>query len=358
MKYILSTVVLLALMLTGCKKDETKATLLGMKEPLLTATNADIVISKANAEEVVFTAFWERNNLTTNVDGVGVPNSTATYTFQAAADASFTTTFEAVYNESSIEYTGEFINVLALNRLGLEPDVRSEIFFRIMVSYGANVDIKYSNTVSVGVTPTILNDDSDILWMPSKESSFTDFSVRLWSPNKDGKFEGVVYALGWWNFRFYTTNNPATADIYGSDPNNAPYGLYSGSDAWDIWFDYANADVYWVTANMNTMTWTPKSIKLTLTGEFNGWNTGDTEFTYDPTTKTFRIENLEMSNVDWGVQVLVNEDWGFFFGDLDGKLVSNANGGGNITVAGGVGNYTIVLDMNNPKEMTYTFTKN
>jgi hypothetical protein len=116
---------------------------------------------------------------------------------------------------------------------------------------------------------------------------------------------------------------------------------------------------YWVKANTEDLTY---SITLTNWGVIGnatptGWDS-DTDMVYDDATKTWSVtlDLIAQQAPDNGLKFRANDGWDINLGDndADGSLDFS---GTNISIAED-GNYTIVLDLSNPRAYTYSITKN
>ena len=78
-----------------------------------------------------------------------------------------------------------------------------------------------------------------------------------------------------------------------------------------------------------------------------------TEYNYNKQTQTFSI-TIDLTAEE--IKFRANDGWDWNYGDTgaDGEL---DNGGDNIVVPE-AGNYTVVLDLSNPRAYTYTLTLN
>lgn len=360
MKKIHTYIALLSLLFitAACEKEGETLVVSGFGPAQLISTQENIMLNDKNSQAIVLSLAWQNASLTLNSNIGEMPASMITNTLQVANESNFITSNETNVEALSIAYTGTELNKLA-QKLGLEIDIEAPLYFRLKSSIGANRDVAYSNMIKVNITPykpsSGSDDDNDpaYLYMPKKEGGFTDFSNRLYTKANDGIYTGFIEAAEWENFRFYSSRNTETAEIYGSAPNEL-YKLDISNDKWNIWFD--KGGYFYVTANLNAMTWgkTPVT-SITATGDFNGWSDSATPLTYSSETKQWTTV-CDINNIGFGLKFLINKDWAFSLTDIDGEgeltLASEPN-----IVPESTGTYKITIDISNPKRYTYILEK-
>ena len=88
-----------------------------------------------------------------------------------------------------------------------------------------------------------------------------------------------------------------------------------------------------------------------------GWDS-DTDMTYDPETKIWSVtlDLTEQEAPDNGIKFRANDAWDLNIGDNDADGTMEF-GGANIGIPED-GNYTITLDLSNPRQYTYSISKN
>jgi len=124
----------------------------------------------------------------------------------------------------------------------------------------------------------------------------------------------------------------------------------------------SDAGYYFVKANTNELIYSTEVMNWALTGSATplGWPAGpdgtagqDYEMTYNLDTQTLKV-TLELTADE--VKFRANDAWSLNYGDTgaDGSL---EEGGDNIKVPS-AGNYTVTLDLSNPRDYTYSLVKN
>ncbi|WP_372755623.1 SusE domain-containing protein [Labilibaculum sp.] len=300
-----------------------------------TLTLPDLTLVRANgSNSVIFEC--------TPVD----PGFTASayYYLQACpAGDNFETITQIYYAESgdNIEFTVNKLNSLLLD--GFPEDATSSVDFRIKcvleADAGLGVDdyVYYSETQTGDVTLfgllrlDVLIDGED--------------TQKIQSPDSDGIYEGYV--------KF-----DAGDEFTLLDPDNT---IYYGSGTSGIAVDgaaitVADAGWYLLTANTNDLSYTLESYNIGLVGDAtpNGWDTPDSKMDYNSTDGTWEI-TIDLTDANFKFRL--NDGWAWNLGGTgtedgsadnysdDNMTVELEQGGKNIPVSDGAGNYTITLNI-------------
>lgn len=310
---------------------------------VLRISDSTLMLNKANAStHTAISMGWD--SLTYQI------TTPVTYSIQIdTLNGNFTGAVENTIgtNVYSVAYTDSVLNKTLLNVLKLKGGVESTIKIRLKASLANGANAVYSNVIPVKVTPYALSKQVSFLYMPGV-SSWSDFSTKLCSKNNDGNYEGFVEAAQWANFKF-TTQADFNGVVYGSSPSSLTT-LDASSSMYNIWFD--EGGYFLVKADLNGMTWSKTAItSMCVTGDFNGWSLTANPMTYDSSKKVWTA-NCNVSTIGWGVQIIVNGDWGFKYGDTDkdGSLVL----GGNNLIPASTGDKVITVDFSNPEKYTYS----
>ena len=250
------------LTVTACEKDEDKLYLNSIEPGQLIASEESIVLSQDHSDEIVLSLAWSTDNLVVSDPNLTAPNGQLIMTLEASADENFSSVVETTETSYSKAYTGATLNSLAQS-VGAQPDVASNIYFRLAVRSGANMEPVYTNFVVVSVTPYLI----DMSRLFVLDSSQVPTGMSLYSPQSDGHYEGFVGATGWYNF--YLQEGDGT--IWGAAPiDNNPFTLSKAENKWNCWFP-TPAGCYYVVADVNELYWTALSIPtLTLEGDITG----------------------------------------------------------------------------------------
>lgn len=174
-----------------------------------------------------------------------------------------------------------------------------------------------------------------------------DVKSRLYSPASDGVYTGFHYSGEWENYKFATVDR---STVYGSMPN-ALTELSSASDSWNIYIDTGAEGLYYYTVSLPDNTWSYKAIsKLVVRGDHDLVS----EMAYDKENKVWTAD-LDITADGWGMQILVNDDWGDIF-KMKGDGVLGYNEGDNIPFPG-TGKYRLTVSLFDMGNLTYTLTQ-
>ena len=144
------------LTVTACEKDEDKLYLNSIEPGQLIASEESIVLSQDHSDEIVLSLAWSTDNLVVSDPNLTAPNGQLIMTLEASADENFSSVVETTETSYSKAYTGATLNSLAQS-VGAQPDVASNIYFRLAVRSGANMEPVYTNFVVVSVTPYLID---------------------------------------------------------------------------------------------------------------------------------------------------------------------------------------------------------
>ncbi|OMP78355.1 DUF5111 domain-containing protein [[Flexibacter] sp. ATCC 35208] len=336
----------------SCKKEGAEAVLTGFEDATLTATATQLALSQSAKDSVVLQLMWDAGTLSVS-NGYAVEESLITTTVQYALDANFSSIKkEVAVTSSSLSYTTATLNTLVLG-FGLTAGESGTVYVRVKSTLTANTSSNYSNVVTLSITPYESGNDAAYLYMASTD--LTSFPWKLCARNKDGKYDGFVKVDQWYNFLLTNEESNSASVIYGGYPaNDNQYVLYAGSDRWNCWT--ANGGYLYITANTNALTWSETVINsLSVVGDFNSWSTTATPMTYDATNKIWTASITTTAAEQWGIKVLINQSWSWFFGTSEEAGVctlytADANGFPYTKV----GTYTLKLDLSDPKNFKYS----
>lgn len=344
-----------AAMFVACERDGDLITMSGLNSSDLTANRSAVVLQKDSAASVGLTLNWSKSALVLSDTSMRVPDNIPSMLLEISTSE----TFDQFSELAAANYTKSFtfieLNTLAIN-LGFEPFKASPLYFRIKAQLGNNTQPLYSNVAVVNVTPYTI--DMSVGYIMDKDRLET--GVSLYSPNSDGEYRGFMGAVSWYNF-FMLEGDGTTWGNYAVDG----YAFSIDSDAnsatiWNFWFPGQNGCFY-TTLSTNSKQWTATWISsLTLGGDV------EADMTYN------RAENYWMAifsttkanatfNVN-GISALYNATTGTddaaavagtvrFAPGTGSEVLFNQNG--TFTVPGAAGDYTLKINLSNPKAWTY-----
>ncbi|GAA4312287.1 hypothetical protein GCM10023149_07590 [Mucilaginibacter gynuensis] len=350
MKRSIYTIVLIALALFGCKKDNNivavKSDNPGSPAIKLPADASTISVTQTNMDDKVVIRWAQADygvktelSYTVQVDKAG--NNFA------APVALGTTTSD------SLSTTKANINSTVLNTLSLPANAESEIEIRVRTVF--NKDSVISKPIKIKVMTY-----KDII--PERLKLNVPGAYQDWKPelavaiyNTEGsKYEGYVYMATAGEFKF--TSAPDWNHInygFASDGKLTTDGLKGG-------IVVAAPGYYKFNVDVNALTYSYKlvdSFGIIGSATSGGWD-NSTPMVYSAATGLWKVTaNL----VEGAVKFRANNNWDLNYGpassaQFSGKLIQT-NDAVNISSAG---SYTITIDMrqNTPDSYTYTIVKN
>ncbi|WP_343672358.1 DUF5111 domain-containing protein [Chitinophaga sp.] len=336
----------------SCKKEGAQPVLSGFEDATLTATATQLALSQSAKDSVVLQLVWDAGKLSVS-NGYAVEESLISTTVQYALDANFSSIKkEVAVTGASISYTSATLNTLVLG-FGLTAGESGTVYVRVKSTLTANTAANYSNVIAISITPYAAVSDAAYLYMASTD--LTSFPWKLCARNKDGKYDGFVKVDQWYNFLLTNEESNSASVIYGSYPADGnQYVLSAGSDHWNLWT--SNGGYLYIAANTNTLTWSETVVtSLSVVGDFNSWSTTATPMTYDAANKVWTASITTTAAEQWGIKVLINQSWSWFFGTSDEEGVctlytADANGFPYTKV----GTYTLKLDLSDPHKFKYS----
>lgn len=346
----------LLFMMAGCEKEPVLSVLqkVSFSGPI-TVTPGNVVLTEADSATAVVSVNWPAVDYFRDVP--------VTYSIQ------FTTTddvstwasayeLEVGVNVLTTSLTGERLNQIALDYLGLAPATESEIAVRVK-SY---VDrAAYSEPAVLKVTPYPIVTHFPSLWVAGDFQGWDIATAKtIVSVNDNGIYEGYIYiapggtnefklyAQPDWSSTSYGTNNDGTIH----EANFAGDNFIAPSDGY-----------YLLSVDLNTNTYLLIKTTWGLIGAATpgGWDT-DTPMEYNETSQTWSVTANMIAAGSFKMRA--NNAWQLDFG-IDGS--------GNLAYANHPwkpyvdqpqltvpedGNYTITLDLHVPGNYRYEVHKN
>ncbi|MES2332730.1 MAG: SusE domain-containing protein [Bacteroidota bacterium] len=343
--------VMFAGILYGCKKVEVQTVLKDGVPSTLSASQATLVLTSANAADTVEAFTW-----TPAQYGF---SAAVRYSLQIAkAGTSFAAPKEVSMGSGSVQkYAGIDFNQMSI-LLGLAPGSAGQLEVRVKSSISDSIPAIYSNVVAVSVTPYLVVINYPSLWVPGDYQGWDPATApKISSKADNGVYEGYVYMLASSTKQFKYTSDP--------DWNHTIYGWASSTTSGNNVTGTMNTTggnlftpvggYYLMKANKTTNTWSATLTTWGLIGDavpVTGWNS-DLNMVFDATAKTWSVT----TNLGVGaIKFRANADWALNFGDNGADQVMEYDGANiNVTVAG---NYTVTLDLRAPWNYTYKLKKN
>jgi len=355
---IFTFALLLATFFVACEKDGDLITVSNLESNDLAASQSSVVLEKDKATEVALTLTWSKKALVISDTSMAIPSSIPSMILEISTTEAFTATTEATSSNFTVSYTSLELNTIAKN-LGLEAFKSAPLYFRIKARLGNNTPPVYSNVVKVDITPYSI--DMSVGFILDKDR--VDTGVTLYSANSDGEYKGFMGATAWQNY-FLLEGDGTIWGNYGADgyvfvmDNNA-----STTPIWNFWFPGLNG-CYYTTLSTSAKKWSANYISsLSISGDV----TATMNFTRPDVTwmASFTTTTANASISVSGVSALYNATTGTDDASAIAGTVTFAPGSGNevlfnqtgtFTVPGAAGDYTIKINLSNPKAWTYEIT--
>lgn len=256
------------------------------------------------------------------------------------------------------------VNSADLNGIALASELvpfePGNLDFRVKATIGNGAEEAYSDVVTYVVTP--YTTETPRVYVVGNFSNASGYG-NDWTPANgvplassgfgETDFEGYVYMnMASIEYKILPTNEGWDGD-YGDD------GTFTGTLAQEGESNITLSGPGYFRIRANTdpevMTYSAQPTNWGLIGSAtpNGWDS-DQDMTYNPSTKKWEITLNLVGGQE--VKFRANDAWDLNFGDTgaDGSL----NEGGDNIAVGASGNYTVTLDLSNPREYTYELQLN
>lgn len=319
----------------------------------LVATTSDVILSQENSKQVVLSLAWTKATLSISDPNMSAPDVLSTFV-QASTKQDFSeNVVETEKNELSVAYTGSELNALAKN-LGLSPDQATPIFFRLSSTTGKNIASVYSNVVEVNVTAYEI--DMTLGKVLDKDKQET--ALSLYAPLSDGKYTGFMGVGGYHNF-FLQEGDGKTWGNLPIDGN--AFLLSSEASSWNFWFP-SESGCYYTIVDTKAEQWSALLLPtLTISGDI------EAEMTYDRSNNRWiAIGNNGIAATKKIKLSTTGRQYNYSTGTDDinkaittpvafvqeGENLSLAEEAQDITIDVPAGEYTLIVDLSNPKAWT------
>lgn len=336
-------------LLTSCEKEGGRPVITDVGSATLKASKTAVQLDATTPKAVALQLMW---NMPEPQSVEKIAQSQMKNTIQFSTSESFAAIGRSVdVLSASISYTNQQLNNMVL-ALGFVPQEPQAIYVRVVSQLATNVEPLYSNVIELTITAFEELQDGDYLFMANGD--FSAFPWRLCSRLENGVYDGFVQVDQWYNFYLTSEASDDAATIYGSYPvDGNQYVLYTGDDRWNCWTN--NGGYLYLKADINALSWSETVVRtLSVTGDFNGWSTSANPMVYDREQQIWTATITTTAPEQWGMKVLINESWNWFFG------ASETEGACNLytTDADGfafdqVGTYRLILDLRDPKAFRY-----
>lgn len=373
---ILSAAVI-GIFLVSCERDDTLAEAELKSKPEITSSLSatSYIINDANLLNTFETIVFKKANFDVAVE-------TESQLEIAVANTSF-----AKPMNLGVATSDNYVKVLyqdlnnALINLGLTPNTPASIELRVKSHIKTNSNTKsyvYSNPISFTVTPFKANPDDLFkkINVPGAYAGAAGYanwapgnSPDLYSPKNDDVYRGFIYVASSSNpddLQYKFTIKQDWAGDKGDDTTFTGKLIQDG----EVNCKVATGGTYYIKVDWSANTYATNLANFGIIGDATptGWNS-DTDFVYNPATKTFVINSIALSNT--GIfKFRANDTWDMKFqpASADQTIVSgkevqtylssegtvNGDPSYKVSVAG---NYKVELDLHNSGYYKLTLTK-
>ena len=272
----------------------------------------------------------------------------------------------SVNSATQLGVTGEVLNNTALS-LGAAPFEASPFEVRVKSSVGSSMEM-FSDAATVTIVPYTTESPKvyivgSFLNASGYGDDWTPANAVPLSASDFGKtdFEGFVnIAVDGAEFKILPSNDSFDGD-YGDtgDSNGSFSGSIEQEDEVNSGTPDGTAGYYLVKVDTEALTYSLEKTAWGVIGNATptGWDS-DSDMTYDASAKTWSVtlDLIAQQAPDNGLKFRANDAWDLNIGDsgADGTMEFS---GDNISVPED-GNYTITLDLSNPRAYTYSLTLN
>lgn len=363
---ILTLIISLAIFLGSCKKEskDPKMNINSSAAASITspANGADVILLEADSANPI-NFEWSAAKYSVS-DGALLP--APTYSLLLVLED--TVDFEKeLYNTKDLTY-GTIVYDLnnVLLQLGIPADSTRNIKLRVeSVIPGATYTNLISEVITVKYTTFKTADpppppDDPKLYVPGDYQGWSPADApNVWSPDNDGIYSGYVYFPEGGTYEFKFTSAP--------DWEHTNFGAGASPGTLDTDDGAGNLSVpdfggYVLTCDTNALTWSfeVQNWGVIGSGILNGDWSEDVDLEYDLANNVLTITIDVTEPQDGGelrFKYRANDGWDINLGQGAEGTNELAQGGPDIPMPDGAGNYTFILDMSQPIP-TYEFYKN
>ena len=369
--------VILGVTLASCERNDTLAVadLKTSPEIISSLSSTSYVINETNLANTFETIIFKKADY-------GVALQTDNQLELAVAGTSFAKPINLgiATSENFVKLTYTELNNALIN-LGLTPNTPVDVEVRVKSNIktdGIVENYVYSKPISFTVTPFKANPDDlfkkiNVPGAYAGAAGYANWSPAnspdLYSPKNDDVYKGFIYITSSSNpddYQYKFTIKQDWANDKGDDNTFTGKLVQDG----EVNCKVTTGGAYYVKVDWAANTYSTNLANFGMIGDATptGWNS-DTDFVYDPTTKTYVINSIALSNS--GVfKFRANDAWDMKFqpGSADQTLVSGKEVQTFLSSEGTVsgdpsykvaeaGNYKVELDLHNSGYYKLTLTK-
>ncbi len=363
MKSIKRIITILLVLITywSCEKEGELIIVSGFEASELSSDNSDIILTPEKNTTAVLAFAWTESNLTLSNGKMSIPTTVNVPAdlIEVSATSGFEISITVNPTANPHIFSGLALNTLAKNLL-LESGKRSPMYFRVNSTLGKNTTSKYSNVITVYVTPFTIDMSKGFILNSSK----VETGSLLYSPNSNGEYSGFMNVTAWYNWYL----KEGDGSIWGNVPESGKEFLITNNTGaqWNLWFP-GQGGCYYTTINTKSKQWSATHMpSLTVSGDVTGNMTfvksefyWMLSFTTTQTNAKFKVKgNAKLYNNS----TLTNDAAAI------GKTITFTPGPGNaltfnfndqtteFTVPS-AGEYTLKLFLSDPSNLNYSITQ-
>lgn len=344
--------------LVSCENDGDIIYTPGTDDITIAGNSSDIVLSIDALDALALTVYWNDNGtLTTSDPRVDAPVNTTQNTIELSGNADFSSSTNVSVNEGVYEhqFTCRELNGL-LSKLGFEPGVKAPLYIRISGRIADNIDPKYSEVLTVNVTPYKIDTTIAQYLNANKEET----GYILYSAENNHVYSGFIGAGAWENWWL----KEGDGTIWGNDGVSGTAFVISSetSTSWNFWYP-GFTGCYYTVVDTPKSEWSALYIpSLTVSGDLQG------DMTYDRKVNQWTLHvssnggNVNLSingtgmlyNAASGTDAAAQTTEVGFGGDASALTFNPSGTGSSVTVTLPAGETDLILDLNSPKGWTLT----
>lgn len=247
----------------SCEKEGDLIVVSGFESSQLSSNVTDIILTANNQETAVLAFSWTESTLSLSDGTMKAPASIPSVIIEASTSADFENITSISPSANPHIMTGLALNTLAKN-LQMIPGESAPLYFRANSALGKNTEPKYSEVISVNVTPFSIDMSKGYVLNGDKEAT----GFFLYSPDSDGEYHGFMNATGWMGW--YLREGDATTWGNLNVDGNAFVLSKDESSQWNLWFPGLGG-AYFSTLSTNDGAWTATHIPaLNVEGDVEG----------------------------------------------------------------------------------------
>lgn len=311
-KYIAAGV--MALFLTGCGNDMEPVYLLPQDSITLGGASQSVVLSEETPEALALTVYWSGDGrLQLSDDNLQAPVNADELTVELADNSRFDRQTDVAVEKGKFvrQFFSEELNRL-LTDMGYAPGISTPLWIRVRSTLAPNMPARYSNALRVDVTPYEASKSASLLYF----SGLVDWNgwddyLTLYDKSSMS-FGGAHWIDSEWGYRVYTEPDWAAA-YKAADGAGAMSGSLVFADS-DGNVPAPEKGLYVMDFSMKDLTYRLTKVEnVSFTGANDDWSIRHMEQSAD-NPEVFTAEFEKTAETPWGVKVLINENWGLFFG--------------------------------------------